>query len=70
MIQHASKETPLGESVVDEVRAIREALDAEVGHDVEKLAEAARQRSAQIRREFGFKTADLSTPVPRNGVSR
>lgn len=64
------KETTLGESVVDEVRAIREALDAEVWHEVEKLAEAARQKSEQVRREFGFKVADLSTPVPQNRISR
>lgn len=29
--------------IVDEVRRVREAIDEEVGHDVEKLAERAHQ---------------------------
>jgi len=49
----------LGESVVDEVRAIREAIDEEVGHDVARLAAQARQVSEVVRREFGMKVADI-----------
>ena len=49
----------LGESVVDEVRAIREAIDEEVGHDVARLAEYARQASDAVRRELGMKIATL-----------
>jgi hypothetical protein len=32
----------LGPSIVDDVRAIRQAIDNEVGHDIDKLAERAR----------------------------
>lgn len=48
-----------GESVVGEVRAIREAIDDEVGHDMTRLAERARRVSAEVRREFGMKVATL-----------
>lgn len=47
----------LGESVVDEVRAIREALDQAVGHDVRRLAEQAREVGERIRREHGLTIA-------------
>jgi hypothetical protein len=33
---------PLGESVVEEVRAIRKAIDREVGHDVVRLGARVR----------------------------
>lgn len=55
----------LGESVVDEVRAIREAIDQEVGHDVSKLAIEARRASDAVRREFGMTAAQLPlSPAP------
>lgn len=55
----------LGESVVDEVRAIREAIDQEVGHDVAKLAVEARRASDAVRREFGMKATQLPlSPAP------
>lgn len=57
---------PLGESVVDEVRAIREAIDTEVGHDLRKLAERARLVSEQARAEFGLPPA---TPAREPGAS-
>lgn len=57
-------ETRLGESVVDEVRAIREAIDEEVGHDIARLAAEARRRSEEIRREFGMRVAELHSPLP------
>ncbi len=38
-----------GESVVDEVRAIRAKTDAEAGHDIRKLAEQTRWVSEAIR---------------------
>ena len=61
MIHHGRIDTDLGESVVDEVRAIREALDREFGHDVERLAEAARRRSEEVRREFGMRSVDAQS---------
>jgi hypothetical protein len=51
----------LGESVVDEVRAIREAIDEEVGHDVARLVERARCVSEDVRRRYGMKVAQLPT---------
>ena len=36
--------------IVDEVRAVREAIDEEVGHDVAKLAERARRIGEEYRR--------------------
>ncbi len=48
-----------GESVVDEVRAIRATIDAEAGHDIRKLAEQARQVSEGVRREYGMKVAEI-----------
>jgi hypothetical protein len=48
-----------GESVVDEVRAIRETIDAEAGHDIRKLAQQARRVSEEVRREYGMKVAEI-----------
>lgn len=62
----------LGESVVDEVRAIRQALDEEVDHDIARLASRARQAGEEIRRQYGMKVAQLPPgPVvtPRIGVT-
>ena len=49
--------TELGDSCVDEVRAIREAIDAAVGHDVGRLAEQSRAAAEKVRREFGLTAA-------------
>jgi hypothetical protein len=43
-------EDRLEDPIVDEVRAVREAIDAEVGHDVAKLAERARRSSLSASR--------------------
>jgi hypothetical protein len=59
MTKAVKTDPQLGESVVDEVRAIREAIDEEVGHDVARLAERARRVSDAVRREFGMRTAKL-----------
>lgn len=56
-------DSELGESVVDEVRIIRTAIDAEVGHDLRKLAEQARRVSRDIRERYQMVAADL-TPSP------
>ena len=69
MSVHAKAESRLGESVVDEVRAIREAIDEEVGHDVAKLAAEARRASEAVRREFGMKAAQLPlSPPPKKSL--
>ena len=52
MIDKSGTDSTLGESIVDEVRAIREAIDAEAGYDIHKLAEQARKVSEQVRREY------------------
>lgn len=36
--------------IVDEARQVREAIDEEVGHDLEKLTERARQGGEEYRR--------------------
>ena len=64
MMNPAKTGLQLGESVVDEVRAIREAIDEEVGHNVARLAAQARQVSEAVRREFGMKVARLPLPPP------
>lgn len=48
-----------GESVVDEVRALRARLEAEAGNDLRKLAEEARRTSQRIRSELGMTVAAL-----------
>jgi hypothetical protein len=40
----------VGPSVVDDVRSIRQQLDAEAGHDIHKLAEKARKVADEFRR--------------------
>lgn len=50
-----------GESVVDEVRAIRAKIDAEAGHDIRKLTEQARWAIAAVRRGYGMNVAE--TPI-------
>ncbi len=55
----ASAKQRLSDPIVEEVRAIREALDAEVGHDVAKLAERARQAGEAYRRQQGLEPVEL-----------
>jgi hypothetical protein len=43
----------LEDPIVDEVRAVREAIDEEVGHDVHKLAERAARIGEEYRRKYG-----------------
>ena len=62
MIKNPKASTPLGESVVDEVRAIREAIDEEVGHDLGRLAELARRKSSEIMSRYGMKRAEVPAP--------
>ncbi len=62
MIDKSGTNSTLGESVVDQVRSIREAIDAEAGHDIRKLAEQARRVSEQVRRKYGMKVAELPKP--------
>ena len=45
MTDKSDPNSTLGESVVVEVRAIREAIEAEAGHDIRKLGEQARRVS-------------------------
>ena len=40
--------------IVDEVRAVREAMDAEVGHDIAKLAERAQRVGEEYCRTHGI----------------
>lgn len=50
-----NKEYPkLANPIVDEVRAIREAIDEEVGHDIAKLAERAKRIGDEYRRRHGM----------------
>ena len=46
-------------AIVDEVRRVREAIDEEVGHDLEKLADRARKAGEEYRRTHRSKVADL-----------
>jgi hypothetical protein len=54
------KRTPLVESVVDEVRAIRNKIDESVGHNVKKLSDEPGRKSSEIRKQYGMQEADLS----------
>ena len=47
----------LEQSVVTEVRAIREAIDEEVDHDIDKLAERASRIGKEYRRTHGLEPA-------------
>ena len=44
----------LEDPIVDEVRAVREAIDEEVSHDVARLAERARRIGEEYRRTHGI----------------
>ena len=71
MIRDAREnEAKLGESVVDEIREIREALDREVDHDVHRLAQTAREASAQVSARFGLKPALQSDAKPQQAKHR
>ncbi len=48
------------DAIVDDVRAVRESIDEEFGHDVEKIAEQARKAGEAFRR----KQSSESRPQP------
>lgn len=47
--------------IVDEVRAVREAIDAEVGHDIAKLAERAGRLGEEYRRTHNVAAVDITS---------
>ena len=56
----------LSDPIVEEVRAVREAIDEEVGHDLRKLAERARKAGEEYRRARGaakVQIPDVSRPA-------
>jgi hypothetical protein len=58
----------LDDPIVDEVRAVREAIDEEVGHDIAKLAERARRIGEAYRLAHGVAVVEVlppATPDPR-----
>lgn len=66
MIRDAREnEARLGESVVDEIREIRETIDREVDHDVRRLAQTAREVSAQVSAQYGLRQA-----LPSDAISQ
>ncbi len=58
-------ESDLDDSVVSEVRAIREALDAEAKHDLTRLVERTREVAESVRKERGMKLADVNALGPK-----
>ena len=52
----------LVDPIVDEVRAVREAIDEEVGHVVAKLAERARRSGEEYRRTHGIAAVEIPPP--------
>lgn len=66
MIHNSEQSTPLGESAVDDVRAVREAIDEEVGHDLRKLVEQARRKSAEVRQQYGMIVAESPVGVAKD----
>jgi len=69
MMRPISGLSPLGESAVDDVRAIRAAIDEEVNHELDRLAALIRRNSDAIREEFKLKSAAAPPPArgPRPG---
>lgn len=60
----------LSDPIVEEVRAVREAIDEEVGHDLTKLAERARKAGEEYRRARGaaeVQTPDVTRPASAGG---
>ena len=60
----------VSDPIVEEVRAVREAIDEEVGHDLRKLAERARKAGEEYRRSRGateVQTPDVPPPASRGG---
>jgi hypothetical protein len=49
----------LEDPIVDEVRAVREAIDEEVDHDVARLAERARRIGEEYRRTHKVAAVEL-----------
>ncbi len=56
-------------AIVEEMHRVREAIDEEVGHDVEKLAERARKAGEEYRRTRRNQVADLP-PRHRSPLGR
>lgn len=63
-MSRSNNEGPWQNAIVDEVRRIREAIDEEVGHDVEKLADRARKIGEEYRRTHKSKAADVHPYQP------
>jgi hypothetical protein len=53
----------IADAIVDEVRTVREAIDAEVGHDVAKLAQRAAKVGEEYRRKLGCRRPRLPEQV-------
>jgi len=53
--------------IVDEVRRVREAIDEEEDHDLERLADRARKAGEDYRKTHQSKVADLQ---PRQSSQR
>ena len=61
----------VSDPIVEEVRAVREAIDEEVGHDLKKLAELARKAGEEYRR--ARRATEVQTPhgsPPASGGGR
>ena len=70
MIQF-NQDRRVSDPIVEEVRAVREAIDEEVGHDLRKLAERARKAGEEYRRARGITEAQISdVPPPPSGGGR
>lgn len=57
----------VSDPIVEEVRAVREAIDEEVGHDIKKLAERARKAGEEYRRTHGAGGAQTPPPSRDDG---
>lgn len=58
------QERRLRDPIVEEVRAVREAIDEEVGHDLRKLAERARKAGKEYRRAQGAAEVQIPDDLP------
>ncbi len=61
------KNRRLSDPIVEEVRAVREAIDEEVGHDLRILAERARKAGEEYRRTRG--AAEARAPEAAHGAT-
>jgi len=61
----------VSDPIVEEVRAVREAIDEEVGHDLKKLAERARKAGEEYRRaRWTTQVQTPDVPRPASGTGR